>query len=259
MKIVKSVLMSLLYMIILSAITVLVALLLSFMYSIMSREIIINSGNTVKYIMEIIGYILIFSVIFAMQRNRKALIKKEIRSIKFELGIVIIIFGISRLFTTLFIFDNLQIFGDSYESSFNFNNSNLLEIILYILSGVIIAPIVEEFVFRSVIFSKLKESMNLVLAIVICAMMFSSLHFTASIANGLNSFIGGILLCWIYHRCKSVIASILAHMSFNLTDIISDEILKIDLFSNTIYIIMIVIFIMTIISIYFMTNKREIN
>ncbi|MGL5634499.1 MAG: lysostaphin resistance A-like protein [Sarcina sp.] len=81
-----------------------------------------------------------------------------------------------------------------------------------------IAPIVEEFVFREVLFNYLRRNCSIVLAIVIQALAFAIYH--GNISQGIYAFVLGIFLAIIYIYTNSLIGSITGHILANLIDLI---------------------------------------
>ena len=90
--------------------------------------------------------------------------------------------------------------------------------LISITSTLVIAPIVEEIVFRALVYGKLKKGMPKVVAAIISALLFAFMH--GNIIWGIYTFILGIILVWIYEKFKSLTANIIVHFSFNLVGVI---------------------------------------
>jgi len=91
---------------------------------------------------------------------------------------------------------------------------------------IILAPLVEEFMFRGLLQNWFKRYLGTYWAILLTAILFSFFHFSSSQGLGNISIIGSlfILACFlgfIYERQKSLISSITLHASFNLISIIN--------------------------------------
>lgn len=109
---------------------------------------------------------------------------------------------------------------ESYmESSQGLLSGNLA---VMILSTVIVAPIVEEVVFRGLILSRLKKSMNVWVAIVISSLLFALLH--GQLLWIIYTFFLGMLLAIIAEHFNTIGASIILHMAFNLVGVFGDKI-----------------------------------
>ena len=91
-------------------------------------------------------------------------------------------------------------------------------IAVQILATAVAAPIVEEFLFRGLIFKRLRDSLKFVPSALLSALLFDIIH-----ANALQfayAFILGLLLAYIYEQFKSVWAPVLFHAGANLISVI---------------------------------------
>lgn len=82
-----------------------------------------------------------------------------------------------------------------------------------ILSIVIFAPIVEELIFRGVVYNRIKRMSNKIAAAIISAVMFGVYH--GNFVQGVYAFIIGLILVYSYEKYKSIAAPVLFHMSAN--------------------------------------------
>ncbi|MGG5253519.1 lysostaphin resistance A-like protein [Neobacillus sp. SM06] len=78
---------------------------------------------------------------------------------------------------------------------------------------VMIAPILEEFIFRKIIFEFLNRKMNITSAAVISSLVFSLYHF--DFANTISYFLMGMTFSTIYILSKNLFNSMVAHMVMN--------------------------------------------
>ncbi len=89
--------------------------------------------------------------------------------------------------------------------------------IIAIMVG-IAAPVVEELVFRGLIYTRLKQGMPVAVAAVITAVWFGAMHghplWVAYAA------VLGLVMVWIFERTKSLFASMLFHFGYNLVAVI---------------------------------------
>jgi len=88
----------------------------------------------------------------------------------------------------------------------------------FILGGVIVlavlvAPVIEEIVFRGFIYSALKKRTGVTLAIIVTSVFFSLLHM--SIFSFLPIFFLGIVLAYLYEKTGLLISSITLHVIHN--------------------------------------------
>lgn len=90
--------------------------------------------------------------------------------------------------------------------------SNNYEYALMILSVVLLAPILEEFLFRGILFAELKKSPKA--KIIITALTFAIYHL--NLIQGLNTLFIGLVLGYIYYYRRNIKEVILVHMVNNL-------------------------------------------
>lgn len=90
-------------------------------------------------------------------------------------------------------------------------------IVAFILSIFIVAPIVEEFVFRALIMTKLRKEVPTVISIIISAILFALIHFMAGgIITVVHAFLGGLIFALSYEKTKSLFPAIVAHIFGNI-------------------------------------------
>lgn len=82
------------------------------------------------------------------------------------------------------------------------------------LSSVAVAPFAEEWVFRGLVYRRLKSAMPRVAAIVVSSALFAVLHGT--VIWMLYTFALGVLLCVLYEKTRSLWACIACHTAFNV-------------------------------------------
>jgi hypothetical protein len=97
--------------------------------------------------------------------------------------------------------------------------------IIALFSILIAAPIIEEFVFRGILYTYLKSKISRKGAIILAAGVFSAFHF--SLDQGLSNFSLlsslfslGLFLTFLYERQRSLFAPIALHMTFNSISVI---------------------------------------
>lgn len=84
-----------------------------------------------------------------------------------------------------------------------------------LISTVLVAPIVEEILFRGIILSRLRKAMPVAPAILLSALVFGLMH--GQILWIAYAAFLGIILALVAIRTKSILATILLHVTFNLT------------------------------------------
>ena len=91
-------------------------------------------------------------------------------------------------------------------------------VILVVIRTVILAPLVEELIFRGLIFNRIKGYLGFWAAAVISAAIFGIYHL--NLAQGIYAFLFGILFCLIYRRFESLWGCIFMHAAANLLSVI---------------------------------------
>ncbi|MCB2359678.1 CPBP family intramembrane glutamic endopeptidase [Clostridium estertheticum] len=116
------------------------------------------------------------------------------------------------------IFDNSLIFWVSGISTPSFINQAVDELavlpIISIISVIIVAPIYEEIIFRGILLKGMSKKTNSAVAIVVSALLFAVVHM--NIPQGINAFLLGLVLGFIYLNKKSIYLSIFAHFINNV-------------------------------------------
>ncbi|MFD1466436.1 CPBP family intramembrane glutamic endopeptidase [Lapidilactobacillus mulanensis] len=97
------------------------------------------------------------------------------------------------------------------------NTQQILEIVkiapAFIIYGVVLAPIMEEVVFRKNIYGVGRKLINPLGAALVSALLFGLAH---NDNNFLIVYAGiGLALCWLYKRTNSIVVNIIAHGLFN--------------------------------------------
>lgn len=116
------------------------------------------------------------------------------------------------------IFDNSLTLWVSMISMPNFINEAFDELavspIILVLSVIIVAPIYEEIVFRGILLKGMSKKINPTIALVVSALLFAIVHM--NIPQGINAFLLGLVLGFIYLRTESIYLSIFAHCLNNI-------------------------------------------
>ncbi len=116
----------------------------------------------------------------------------------------------------LIMLSNLAAYSDAYQDAAETLYAPSFGV--QILCAGIIIPIVEEYIFRGLIYHRMKGYMSVRRAIVISAVFFGIYH--GNLVQVIYGFLCGILLAWLYEKYGSLWAPILAHMLMNLVSVI---------------------------------------
>jgi hypothetical protein len=103
---------------------------------------------------------------------------------------------------------------------------------LQILGVGIAIPIVEEILFRGVIYKRMGEIMSVVQASVSSAFVFGLLH--GNLVQGIYGFCMGILMCLVYERFHNLMAPILMHVAANLIVVLGSGTSILDIFYSSV-------------------------
>lgn len=92
-------------------------------------------------------------------------------------------------------------------------------LLLLILAIGIAAPVIEEILFRGMVFRRLRETMRLPFAFILQSLLFGLYHFNW--IQSTYATVLGLLLTWIFLRYGSIFAAICVHMGINVFGVIS--------------------------------------
>lgn len=92
-----------------------------------------------------------------------------------------------------------------------------------IVSAVIAAPILEELLFRGMIYKRLRDFCNSKLAIIISAAFFGLFH--GNLVQFVYAFVIGLLLAYVYEKMKTIWAPIVFHIGANLLSVLITELI----------------------------------
>lgn len=120
--------------------------------------------------------------------------------------------GLGRL-VNLFPVDNLL--GSYARVSEEFAGNPML---FQILTLCIAAPVAEEIIFRGIMYRRLAEYVDQGTAVTVSAVIFGVYH--GNLVQGIYALILGVLLCFAYESCKSLMAPVFLHMICNTTALI---------------------------------------
>ena len=193
--------------------------------------ILIDENISIGSVMIIAGIILIpvhmiIIIMVGKKYTQKDIIKINDKKVKINnkdfLYVFLIIIGYI-LIREAILFDVLSQFeGPISEDDIDFfiDNAETIEVVIFgflmYFQTLITAPIFEELLFRGIILNGLlnKYKNSSKKAIIYSAMVFGLVHL--NIPQGINAFIGGIILGFIYCYTKSMKLSIFAHFINNL-------------------------------------------
>lgn len=83
------------------------------------------------------------------------------------------------------------------------------------LTAVFMAPVLEEIVFRGLMYTRLKKGLPAIAAAIVTSLAFGIAHGTVIWA--IYTFIFSMILIWIFEKFQSLTACIVLHMAYNLS------------------------------------------
>ncbi|KLU76198.1 CPBP family intramembrane metalloprotease [Clostridium botulinum C/D] len=93
------------------------------------------------------------------------------------------------------------------------NNGAVYDNIYAFILGVILAPIMEELIFRGIMFNRLKMRWGAGPAIIISSIIFGMLHMDLAI---IGAVLFGIMMCILYMKTRNIITTMTVHFINNL-------------------------------------------
>lgn len=103
----------------------------------------------------------------------------------------------------------------SWMDSYIANSSSIDGSLMSWLTAVLMAPVLEEIVFRGLMYSRLKKGLPIIAAAIVTSLAFGIAHGTVIWA--IYTFIFSIVLIWVFEKFQSLAASILLHLAYNLS------------------------------------------
>lgn len=175
-------------------------------------EEIINQAMLMTFIAGVIT-LFIYWIVFLIRKKK---FKKEvyIHSIPVKAVVPIALMASSFNVITSVIISLIpwpQSWMDSYATSSSAIDSSLMAW----LTAVLMAPVLEEVVFRGLVYTRLKKGLGVIVAAIITSLIFGIAHGT--IIWFIYTFIFSIVLIWIFEKFQSLTASILLHLAYNLS------------------------------------------
>ncbi|TYQ17685.1 UNVERIFIED_CONTAM: hypothetical protein Cloal_0043 [Acetivibrio alkalicellulosi] len=123
---------------------------------------------------------------------------------------------------------------------------------LLLISIGILAPLLEEIVFRGLIFSELRKNTNIIITILIQALLFGIVHLNP--VQSTYAFFLGIFLGFLYVWTKSIWAPVIVHIVFNSFSVISTRLPEVSTLSIP---ILVAAFVFSIIGTILIILNRE--
>lgn len=153
--------------------------------------------------------ILIFNKIFGKKTNEINTFKKINKKTIFHVTLLLMSF---RLLFNAFILPILMKIPES-DSLIQAEQTLNTSIVYAILSACIIAPIIEEVVFRGIILNGMLKRYSPTTAIVISSLIFAIIH--GNIHQAVNAFVLALIIGYVFYKTRSIYLAIFCHFINN--------------------------------------------
>lgn len=181
----------------------------------------LNSNELQNYIYKSAGFALIPAMIlsliiyFFMLRKKQNNIFDMCNFTNIGIKNIILIVVTSMSFSMLLsgIVEYVIKFFPSYNETSKMISMSMISIV-GILAVLIFAPIFEEILFRGIVLSEIRMNVNVVAAVIIQGIIFGLYHMEKF--QSIYASILGILLGFICVKTRSVVGSIVGHVTFNI-------------------------------------------
>ena len=180
----------------------------------MITEKILEQSMTMTLISGILA-LLTYWIVFLV-RKKKFAQEVNLRKIPAKGILAVLLMGITFNIVISTLLATIP-FPDTWMQNYQQNSSVLTggnEVISF-LATVFMAPVLEEIVFRGLIYDRLKKGMPAVVAAIISSLAFGLMHGT--IIWMMYAFVLGVVLVIVFERFHSLLANMLLHFGFNLT------------------------------------------
>ncbi|MDY7034605.1 MAG: type II CAAX endopeptidase family protein [Thermodesulfobacteriota bacterium] len=130
-----------------------------------------------------------------------------------EAAIVTLFFTVSGL---LFLICWKNIFGASMlRLNDMIFHQRASELIAFYITSCLLSPVVEEFIFRGILYRKVREKWNMWICIGVISTIFALIHLYFN-GRALMPFLGSLIFCLGYEKTKFILAPIFLHISGNM-------------------------------------------
>lgn len=181
----------------------------------------IYNQNAMK--MTLIAAVITIPICVLLMQLDKRYLNRERRSFKISLWqwVLVAMLGISSSISLndWIALSGIMIFFNGFEEVAQalYGGSFFIEI----LAIVIAAPVVEELLFRGLVYNRSRKLFGVKMAIFLSALYFGIYHM--NVVQGIYAFLLGLFLAWVYERYQTIFAPILFHASANLISVIGTE------------------------------------
>lgn len=208
----------------------LLSIFLGYILLVMFIQVLGMSPNLV-YVVQVFFYVVLFYAFFIRgltTKEMKLMLEKERKT--FSGWLMVAPFFIGSLVNTLYVLLIKSVFpglfaayqNASEETSRMMGEAGLWQSVLLFIAIVILAPIVEEIIFRGIFFNLLAKKRSALSAMIISSLFFGLLHATTMVPTAVIGFV----LCFIYHKTGNLFLAMAAHAFNNFIAFVMPLLLK---------------------------------
>lgn len=171
------------------------------------------------------GFTILYIIYYKYLRDAfKDSIKNYRRTILYVVGGFVGLYVLSIIVTNIYQFIGIDSIPENQEQLNSFSNAALFDKWALGIFAVILAPFIEEMVFRLGIItfvkslftnSKINEKIVMTIAIIVSSLIFGLIHVTGDIEQIGNYAALGAVLGFVYYKTDNIYTSIFVHMIYN--------------------------------------------
>jgi len=157
--------------------------------------------------------LVLFWLVFLIRRKK---FKKEVCLRKFPANGILPIAVLAACFNVITSVIITYIpWPQSWMDSYAANSSSIDGSLMSWITAVLMAPVLEEIVFRGLMYTRLKKGLPVIAAAIVTSLAFGIAHGTMIWA--IYTFIFSLVLIWVFEKFQSLGACIVLHMAYNLS------------------------------------------
>ncbi len=180
-------------------------------------RIILDSAMPTVVISGILTVVTVFLVF--LFRKRKPVQELSLRTFSGKAVFPVVLMGLSFNVLTGVFLSLLPIPEDLYAAYDSASSSVMGDNFAMMFVGtVLVAPVVEEVIFRGLAYTRMKQGMPAAVAMVLSALLFGAAH--GQLLWMLYTAVFGMVLAWVLERTGSLFPCILLHAGYNLCSVL---------------------------------------
>lgn len=180
----------------------------------------LTENSSINAVLGIASYFWATVILFSIFQKKDLHLNKIINyknkiNLKLTVFVVFVNIVFAQGFNSIALYNLSFLFPDYVEYQINekyFNN--IPEIFLFIVSAIVLAPAIEELLFRGTILQKWSTKWGVRLGVLTSSLLFGVIHLNVAI---FSLFILGMMLSVLYFKTRNLLSPILCHCFYNIT------------------------------------------